>query len=851
MKKKLFSFIGPAVGLVVFSAALWVLERELSRFHLRDILNEMRSIPASQIALAMLLTGLNYAVLTAYDMLGFSYIGKTLSKARIALASFIAYAFSNNLGFMSLSGNAIRFRLYTAWGLSALDITRLVSFISILTFWLGLIAICAVVFIIEPVPIPPSFDLPFSSIRFIGVFFAGVLVAYLLWTGLRKRPLTIRDWELEIPRVRLSLPLIITACTDWVLYGSVLYVLMPVNHSVSFMVFLSVILVAQLAGMLSNVPGGIGVFETAIILLMPGIETSRVIGILLVFRAIYYLMPLAIAALLFGGYELLQRKEKVAGFALVIRQAGAAIMPHVASLITFLSGAVLLFSGATPAIESRLKWLMLFMPLPVMEISHLLGSIVGMALLILAWGIYRRLDAAYHMVLYLFCAGIALSLIKGADYEEAVIILVMTVLFIPCRRHFYRKTAFMHEPFSPGWAMAIVLVLLSSIWVGMLSYRHVDYSNDLWWQFSFHGHASRFMRACVGVIALLLIFGLLRLLRGPRLKDITPRPDDLEKARLVVNSFPRSYAQLALLGDKSFLFNDEGSAFIMYAVQGSSWVAMGDPVGPREAASELLWEFVEICDKHNGRAVFYEVGQEILPLYLDLGMTLLKLGEEGRVYLENFNLQGSSKRSLRNTVNRLDKEGCGFEILLPEAVSGIISRLHEISDAWLTEKTTREKRFSLGFFSPEYIRQFPVAVVKKDGLIVAFANIWSGMAGGELSIDLMRYLPSAPHGLMDYLFIKLMDWGRQNGYRYFCLGMAPFSGFEDRALAPVWSKIGSFLFRHGENFYNFRGLRQYKEKFDPVWEPRYLAAPSRLSLPIVLKDISALVSGGVKGVIAK
>lgn len=853
MRRKHFLslYIGPVFGLAVFSAALWVLRRELSRFHLHDVVQAIGSVPASRLAAAVLLTVLNYGVLTFYDMLGFRYIGKTLSRVRIALTSFIAYAFSNNIGFMSLSGSAVRYRLYAAWGLSTLDITRLIVFSSILTFWLGLISICAVVFIIEPVPVPPAFSLPFTSIRFAGILFAAALFAYLVWTGMRKKPLTINGWEFEIPRVTLSVSLLTTACIDWILFAAVLYVLLPLNHNISFMVFLSVVLVAQVAGMISHVPGGVGVFETIVILFFPELASAQLIGILVVFRAVYYLMPLCLAALLFSSYELLRRREQVTGFALALRQAGLTVMPYIASFLTFLAGMVLQFSGATPAVEERLRWLMLFMPLPLMEISHLLGSIAGVVLLILSWGIYRRLDAAYHLVLYLFCAGIVLSLVKGVDYEEAVIIGVMLLLFLPCRRHFYRKTSLLHERFSPGWIMAIGLVFAATAWLGMVSYRHVDYAHDLWWHFSFYGHASRFMRAGVGGVAVLMVFALLRLLRGAQPQSLLPRRDDLGKARAVISAFPQTYAQLALLGDKSFLFTEDARAFLMYGVQGRSWVVMGDPVGPPEAAPELLWAFRAVCDEHDGRPVFYEIGVPHLPRYLDLGMTLLKLGEEGRVDLRAFSLEGSSKKGLRHIKSKLEREGCCFEILPTAGLEESLPRLQEISDSWLAAKKTREKRFSLGFFSPAYIRQFPVAVVIKNGYVVAFANILSAAAGTELSIDLMRYSPEAPGGVMDYLFIKLMEWGCANSYQWFSLGMAPFSGFEARSLAPVWTRFGAFLFSHGENFYNFQGLRQYKEKFDPVWSPRYLAAPGGFSLPLVLKDIAALISGGVKGVIAK
>ena len=104
---------------------------------------------------------------------------------------------------------------------------------------------------------------------------------------------------------------------------------------------------------------------------------------------------------------------------------------------------------------------------------------------------------------------------------------------------------------------------------------------------------------------------------------------------------------------------------------------------------------------------------------------------------------------------------------------------------------------------------------------------------------------------MEYLFVCMMLWGKEQGYRWFNLGMAPFSGLENRALAPLWNRLGAFVFRYGEHFYNFQGLRQYKEKFDPQWRPRYLASPGGLALPQIFANLATLISGGVKGVVAK
>jgi len=286
-------------------------------------------------------------------------------------------------------------------------------------------------------------------------------------------------------------------------------------------------------------------------------------------------------------------------------------------------------------------------------------------------------------------------------------------------------------------------------------------------------------------------------------------------------------------------------------VSGRSWVALGDPVGPAAVADDLAWHFRELVERHGGRPVFYEVGTAMLHVYLDMGLTLFKIGEEARVPLADYSLEGRQRSGLRYSYRRFAKEGCSFEVLPAGEWLPLLPELGQVSDAWLAAKRTREKGFSLGRFAADYLRHFPLVVVRRQGRIVAFANIWIGADRDELSIDLMRYRPETPNGLMDALFIHLMLWGREQGYRHFNLGMAPLSGLQNRPFAPLWNRIGAVVFRHGEHFYNFEGLRAYKEKFDPVWEPRYLACPGGLALPRVLLNVAALIGGGIKGVVGK
>ena len=180
-----------------------------------------------------------------------------------------------------------------------------------------------------------------------------------------------------------------------------------------------------------------------------------------------------------------------------------------------------------------------------------------------------------------------------------------------------------------------------------------------------------------------------------------------------------------------------------------------------------------------------------------------------------------------------------------------MEQLEKVSDSWLQSKKTREKKFSLGYFNPEYLSKMPVAVITQNDSIIAFANILTASEKEEISIDLMRFSPSSPDGIMDYLFVELLLWGKEQNYKWFNFGMAPLSGIENRGLAPLWSHVGAFVFRHGEHFYNFKGLRQYKQKFGPEWQPKYLACSKSFMLPRVLTNIAILISGDIKGVITK
>lgn len=841
----------PFFGLALFILAVGVLYRQLHTYRLHDIVAQVNAISPGRIGLALVFTACSYLTMTGYDLLALRYIRHSLPTAKTVLTAFVSYAFSNNISLAMVAGASVRYHLYSAWGLSALEITEVVLFCAA-SLWLGYCTLSGLVFTFEPLSLPQSLHWPLSTLRPLGLLLLALALLYwgiALWG---KKEWTFRTWRFVFPNWKIAGTQIVVAATDWILAGAVLYALLPAQAPMGFAHFLGIFLIAQLAGIISQVPGGLGVFESVLLLLTPAaMAAPQVLGTLVVYRGIYYLLPLLTAAVLLGIEELLRQRALYTRIQSLTAGAMEALFIPLLSLVVFVGGAILMFSAALPAVHRQLAQMNSIIPLPFLELSHFLSSLAGMGLLLLARGLQQRLDGAYVLALGLLGLGIVTSLLRGLDYGAAGILLVVLLVLLPCRRFFYRRASLLSERFTFGWLVAIAIVLISSIELGLFAFRHVEYSNELWWQFSVSGAAPRFLRATVGATALALGVGIARLLRPARYRPDPAGAPVPESVAAIVRQSPSSSANLALLGDKQFLFNENRQAFIMFGVVGKTWVAMGDPVGPLEEWPELLWQFRQAASDHGARAVFYEVGHEHLHLYLDMGMSLLKLGEEARVPLDDFSLEGRARRKLRYIHRKLIKSGCGFEVVEPPSIGRYAERLKAISDAWLEEKNTREKGFSLGFFDPSYLQYFPVSLVRFQDEIIAFANIWPSDGLQEISVDLMRHRPDAPNGVMDFLFVEMMLWGRARGFHWFNLGMAPLSGMETRAMNPFWHHFSDLVIHIGDHFYNFQGLRAYKEKFNPIWRPRYLAARGGLSLPRTLTDIGALISGGLKGILLK
>ncbi|MFI4975958.1 MAG: GNAT family N-acetyltransferase [Caulobacterales bacterium] len=532
------------------------------------------------------------------------------------------------------------------------------------------------------------------------------------------------------------------------------------------------------------------------------------------------------------------------------RPAAMAVAPTVLALLTAASGVMLLFSGATPSDPMRFLTLVRYASPILIETSHFLSSLIGLVLVLIAFGLSRRLDGAWAATVLLLPVAAILALFKGFNWEESAILLGVLLIVLPFHAAFHRTARLSRMEITPGWLISAFLAMAGAGLAGWWSFQNADYADKSWVGVMADADAERAIRSSIAAAVLLLGVGIWRLLATPATPPVVGDDDPAfmrVRAILAKADLAEPGSQLALLGDKRFLFSESGESFLAFGVRGRSWVALGATVGRREERLELLWRFRELADAHAARPGFYGLGADDLPDLVELGFALQKIGESAAVPLDSFSLEGRRRGNLRRSWRKTGEEGAAFEVIAAHDACSVMGELKRVSDAWLAHHAGDEKTFSLGHFDPAYVAEFPVAVVRSGGRVVAFATLWTTAKRTAFSIDLMRYDDDAPKDVMDFLFVELIEWGRAQGYAAFEFGMAPLAGLEDRPLAPIMSRVGRLLFERGEEIYNFRGVRRFKDKYDPVWQPRYIAAPHKWAIPILLADVGLMTSGGMAG----
>lgn len=606
----------------------------------------------------------------------------------------------------------------------------------------------------------------------------------------------------------------------------------------------------------SITPQGIGVVEGVMALTFTslGISGAAATTVVLAFRGLTFWIPMLL------GFFAVQHMQLFASNQRTLTEVWGV---RFAAILVALMGVVNVLSAVTPSLADRLKLLEQYSPLEVRHGGHLTAALAGFALLVLAGNLARRKRVAWALTLIVLGLSAASHMIKGLDYEEALLAGSLMLMLFLMRAHFHARS----DPPSIQQGVrvlagAFVFTLAYGVTGFYLLDRHYSVNFGFWEamrqtvvmfsEFYDPGlepitRFGRFFADSIYVVgAVTFGYAGIMLLRPVFFRDPATL-EERERARIIIENFGKSsLARLLLLDDKRYFFTPGGSV-IGYTLSGRAAVTLGDPVGPVEDLLPSIEAFANLCQRNDWMPVFYQTLDETQQAYRTEGFDTLCIGHEGIVDLNTFTIEGKEGKSLRTPFNKLKNAGFQFCVHEPPIDENLLWKLRAISDEWLTMMRGTEKRFSLGWFDDEYIRNSRVAAVHTpQGWISAFANFIPEYQRNELSIDLMRRRFEIENGTMEFLFVSMFQWAREHGYGSFNLGLSALSGVGEKNDDPAIERVVHFVYEHVNQFYNFKGLHTFKEKFHPHWSPRYIVYAGIANLTPAFMAVTQASSGGGK-----
>lgn len=642
---------------------------------------------------------------------------------------------------------------------------------------------------------------------------------------------------------RLARSLLIAFGAQIIDLASLYTLFLAFHQPVGFGVLVAGFAIGVLFWIVSITPQGIGVVEGVMTLVFTslGVPPERAAVIAVSFRGLTFWLPLGI------GFLSLRRLR---AFSSPRRFSVEIWNVRLVAIFTGLMGVINVISAVTPRLHSRMIRLAEFSPLGIRHGGRLTSALAGFALLLLASNLWRRKRMAWLLTVVVLAISALSHLIKGPDYEEAFLAIALVTWLLYLRPHFHARS----DPPSIWQGLRVLVFSLGfTVAYGVIGFYLMDH------QFRVNFGLNQALRQTIIMLtqfydpglqpitglgryfadsiyivgAVTLGYSLLMLVRPVLARHGVSRAERLRAQQIVAAYGRTSLARLALMEDKRYYFSSGGSV-IAYALVGRVALALGDPIGPHEDIPRAIDDFRSFCALNDWTPAFYQVLPDYLDCYTQVGFNAVCIGHEGIVDWNNFSLQGKANKGLRSGYNRIKRIGYHSEIFEPPLSDELLVTLRLISDEWLTNMHGTEKKFSLGWFDEEYVRSSQVIVIyNPHGEIEAFANILPEYQKHEIAIDLMRHTSGAEHGLMDFLFVELFAWAQEKGFETFSLGLSALSGIGEAPQDPSIERALHYIYEHVNQFYNFKGIHEFKEKFHPSWSPRYLIYPGLPGLPLV------------------
>jgi uncharacterized membrane protein YbhN (UPF0104 family) len=615
------------LGVALLIGAIYVVQSEFRHLRLRDIGAALQAIPPRSLALSFGWTVLSYFVLTFYDRLGTIYAGHKVSYGRVAFASFCAYALSHNLGFATVSGAAVRYRLYAHWGLTPTQITKTVAFCS-LTFGLGGMVLGGSILFLEPRAIPFFGEhLPRAAMYAVGALLWAVVAGYVTFARVLRR-VRLFGQIIELPGVRMAVLQVLLATVDVAITATIFYQLLPAVPHLTWVIFLGVYVASYTAGLVTNLPGGIGVFDTAMLLgLAPYIDAPRIVGAIVVFRLCYYVIPLFLAGSLFAGNEILlrggllwQRAANLPAVQALARWSEPDFAVASSAGSVALCGVLLLCLGVL-APQSDFSWLDPDIAGLASKAGQFVPSLIGAGLVMMAIGLSHRVNLAWSLTLVLLVTGAAFTVTQDHRVWVAGVLILTALLVAPFRACFYRHASLLSGPLEASSALSVFVLAICLLALAVTRPYTRGLANNAWWAVVISRDVPNSLRLAVALAMVLGLLAIWRLLRPGRVRWL-PWNATARVRLAALGVIPPRHADGLVLGEAE-------RAGIPFRRCGRVLLGLGDPSGAETDRISAIWRLRDLAQQEGLDPAFWRAGPGLLKVYGDIGLTALPLGPDG------------------------------------------------------------------------------------------------------------------------------------------------------------------------------------------------------------------------------
>ncbi|MCM2982545.1 bifunctional lysylphosphatidylglycerol flippase/synthetase MprF [Niallia circulans] len=831
---KLFQFFKVVFPIILLILAVVEIKKFTGNINIDLLRLEISQIHFVKFVIVLMITMAAITPMFFYDLTIVKLLGITVPTKKLIKQSLVINSFSNLIGFAGLIGVVLRTYFFQSYEKDKSRLLKTIANVSL--FYLTGISLLALVIVSGYRDIPLLLETKWLYLAVIGVgLYLPVLV--IITFNINKK-----GSEKSIT-TRTKVQLNFISFMEWISVFLAIWLLavmlkIPYHFNDIFPIFI----VASCAGIVSMIPGGLGSFDLVFIWGSHylGIQDEKILVLLILYRIGYLFIPFLFGFVFFAKDFWEKWNQSWDNLPNVL----ARNVSHVLlTILVFLSGLILLLSASVPGILRRLEYVQDLLSFPVISLSHQLSVATGFILLGLSRGIEYRVKRAYHLSIVVLSLAALFTFLKGFDYEEAIVLLCVALLLRMSKSRFYRESYVLTWSRTIFDIVMIIFITFMYVIIGYLNLptTKANISTKLA-PYVITDYRDLFYSALIGLIIAFFVLIIGNDIKKPRKSFLKTSKSQEETILEHIEKYNGNVlTHLIFLHDKFIFWNNKKSVLFSYQKYVDKLVILGDPIGEKADFPLAIEEFQQIADLHGYTLTFYEISEKMFPYLHESGFAFFKLGEEAFVDLKQFNLSGKKMKGARVVKNKFERENYVFEMIKPPFSHELLNELKKVSDDWLQGRS--EKGYSLGFFDRDYLNKSEIAILKENGTqIIAFTNLMPVYDDYEtVSVDLMRFKPGSPSGTMDFIFLSLFKWAKDEGYKSFNLGMAPLSNVGLSKFSFFSEKIAAQIYLHGHYFYHFQGLRKFKEKYADLWESKYLAYRRKSSLVFTMAQVTLLI----------